>query len=154
MTELFNRPYNGYAFLHKNGSDQAITGDASGGGVTKVTFSTASKDTRSWFDNANDRLTVNRTGLYLAKGQIWYTGGIAAGNTMLARLHVNGSAVTQTQINAPSTADVPAIIVDFLELVAGDYVELHGYKGGANSTIYGNNSTFTFLKLAWYGPLL
>lgn len=134
------------ARLHKNSVDQALAGDT----FAKVTFSTATFDTASWFDNANDRLTVAVTGKYRVSGQITYTSGIADGNLCVARVLVNGTGATRTNITSPGTADVTVRVDDVLELTAGDYVELQGFKGGSATNIYGSPNE-TFLNLQFQG---
>lgn len=134
------------ASIHKNGTNQSITGST----FTKATFSTAEFDTNSWFDDANDRLTVGAAGKYLVSGLVTYTTGITAGDLLLALIRVNGSTVRRSDLPAPGTADTAISVTDVLNLSATNYVELWAYKGGANSVIYGSAAQ-TYLSLAYLG---
>lgn len=143
-------PYSATCRINKNSVDQSITGDSSGGTYTTVTFALADFDAKGMFDNANDRIVIPRSGSWFFSGQITYTSGIAAGNLLVARIASNGVAVSQSAIVAPGTADVSVRISDLISCAAGDLITLIGYKGGANSTVYGL-PTHTFLSAQYVG---
>lgn len=123
----------GTVTVHKNGTNQSLTA----GGFAKLTFSTAVGGGAAWFDDANDRVVAPGDGTYLVHGKIVFTGGIAASDAMLARIYKNGVGGVQATRFAHSTTDIDLTVFDVLDLVSGDYIELFGYKGGSNTTIYG-----------------
>lgn len=117
---------------HKNGTNQ--TGFS---GFSKVTLSNGDGAGSAWFSDANDRVTVPSTGIYLVEAQIAYSGGISAGNLLLSMIYKNGSNAARRDLPAPSAADVSVPVVAVLSLSENDYLELWGYKE-TSTTVLGN----------------
>ena len=110
---------------------------------TKITFDTASStpnidsyDPKGWFDNANDRITVNQAGFY----NISVNAGTAANVTGRRTLQilVNGNDRGSVNVTAASAGATLLSVSTNVYLAAGDYVEvlILQVSGGALNTVY------------------
>jgi hypothetical protein len=110
---------------------------------TKITFNTASStpdidsyDPKGWFDNANDRITVNQAGFY----NISVTAGTAANVTGRRTLQilVNGTDRGSVNVTAASAGATLLSVSTNVYLAAGDYVEvlILQVSGGALNTVF------------------
>lgn len=135
--------------LHKNGVNQAVTTAT----ATKVTWTTAAVDTNSRFDNANDRVTVRRSGVYYV-GAALNMRSVNDQVSVNLWVYVDGSKVALMDSNTNSGTGkncwVSGGIV--LQLSAGQYVEIFTFHDhGAGRDLDGaitDGCSFSGYKIA------
>ncbi len=95
------------------------------GSLTAVTFSSGqvTSDPGSWFDDANDQITVPDAGTYLLWGYARFTDSNAGARRMTLR--VNGTAMIETLWDATIVSQaLGAPLIGVLTLALGDDVSL------------------------------
>jgi hypothetical protein len=111
---------------------------------TKITLATEFFDTNNNFDSTtNYRYTVPISGFYQISANIGYT--LLANTHALCSLFKNGGEVIRgaegPTSNTTAAGNFP--LSAFIQLTAGDYLELWGYQNqGSTSTINGSGQTF------------
>jgi hypothetical protein len=100
----------------------------------KVALDTDSYDSGSITNTTTNRITPGIAGYYLVTGQIYYTGGFAAGELLQTHIYVNGSSVTAARSKATGTSTETRLAQDVIYLGATDYVELYARANTAGST--------------------
>jgi hypothetical protein len=123
----------------------------SNGSQTVLTFSDEAFDTDNMHDNVtnNSRLTVNKAGLYLIKGQANY--GSSATGRRQTSLTKNGTlALGSTEAPAVSGSDTIQQVTALAKLAANDYIELTAYQtsgAGMNIGTSGDDYNGTHLEM-------
>jgi hypothetical protein len=109
--------------------------------LAKITFNTASAtpdidsyDPNAWFDNANDRITVDQDGFYNITANVGFATN--ATGRRLVQIFVNGSDRGSVQVTASTAGSTLISVSTNVYLVATDYVEVHALQqsGGALNT--------------------
>jgi len=117
--------------------------------LTPIAFDAETWDTDAMHDPAVNpsRITVpaGEAGKYLAIAKITWTGN--ANGVRSTTIHVNGALISAGYVNPVGIFTTIVLDVKVLNLVAGDYVEMHGYQtsGGVLNIIAG--ATWTYLQL-------
>jgi hypothetical protein len=110
--------------------------------ATKLTFDTASAtpttdsyDPKSWFDNANDRITIGQAGFYTISANVGFASN--ATGRRLVQIYVNGSDRGGVQVAALSGATTILSASTNVYLAVNDYVEVFALQqsGGALNTV-------------------
>jgi hypothetical protein len=109
--------------------------------TTKVTFDTASSspttgsyDPKSWFDNANDNITIGQAGFYAVSANVAFASN-ATGRREVGIL-VNGTSVGSVNVSAASASTTNLSVSTNLYLAVNDLVTVTALQtsGGALNT--------------------
>jgi len=103
--------------------------------TASTTPTTGSYDPKSWFSNANDRITIGQDGFYQINANL----AIAANTTgrRVLTIAVNGADVGSVNQPPPSTGSAILSVSTALYLAAGDYITMTASQnsGGALNTV-------------------
>lgn len=126
-----------------SGSD--VTQDAGSLTVKKLPLDTAVDDPAVWLDASNDRLEVptGGEGLYLVRVWVRSDEGAAADETRVY-IRVNNVEVSRATQGQEGSTAISVILVDFLELVAGDLIAIWTAQVGT-----GARATVGVVSLKW-----
>lgn len=132
--------------VHKSGcfAYQTVTTALPLGSSAAIAFNTEAYDELGWHDNAtnNSRITVGESGRYVINGSVATVGATG----LRAILKVNGSEIAANDSNQHDIlAAACGQVSRTMRLSAGDYVELFGYSGKADTT--DTSSARTFLQV-------
>ena len=125
---------------------------------TALTFGTGSttSDIYGLHDEVvnNTRITVNKSGLWLVKGNVFIAAN-AAVTSLSATIGVNGTLVPSRSRSKPAAVSLSASqeVVEPLELASGDFIELYGVcSASATNSSVGGTFASTF-NAHFLGPL-
>ena len=109
----------------------------SSGAPTKVPLDTVVFDVQSEFSTTNSRWTASEDGKYMVVGYISYSGDtVVADKLYYTRIHVNGNLKAYTVIHSSHSNALIIPCIAFLDLAAGDYVELYAnHNAGTDQTV-------------------
>ncbi len=139
VTVNVNRP----SFFVHAASVQAVADSTD----TKVNLDTESWDTDSAFDTSTYRFTVpsGQAGKYFFNGGIGYT-NLTDNDESRVMIYKNGSLVNWWKYFQGQNGTVTYQATQVLNLVAGDYIELHGYQVSGGAISADGGEAYTNLK--------
>lgn len=142
-----------------------VTNIVNAGAGTQVVFQAEDKDSHNGHDPVTNssRWTTpaSQGGTYIVSGRVGWTAKASTGTTDLrvASLFKNGVEIpgTSDQIRALDNAvtqPVNLIVPVFIDLVPGDYLELHAFQnsGAALDTFVGGAGLQSMITIQWIRP--
>lgn len=129
------------AGMYKQAGSQTLTTS-----YAKKALDTATYDPESWFDNANDKITVSEAGLYLMHCTVVDSTN-PAGEDISFQFYINGSAYGDyAQIGGGTSQNNSSAITAIKALSASDYIQIYAKASVATNTL--GLITVTVIKLS------
>jgi hypothetical protein len=126
-------------FAPKGFAAHSTTSSAVGSAFVGVNFDIADDDPGGWLDAANDRAVApaGSDGEYIVFANINTVSG-TDGDLTMGAIYINGAIALSGFAANDGGTNVPCTVSGFLEITAGDIIQIKGRKRGA-----GSNPTLT-----------
>lgn len=115
------------------------------GATIKVNLDSVGTDKSGMFDVANNRVLIRVAGTYEVFGQVTFATNST--NDRIGAIYKNGVDVVNASMKASSSIQTTIPVKTTLDLISGDYIELHALQNSGSTINVNGASNLTFLTV-------